>query len=292
MIRRRVYLGLLVVMMGLTPCFAQRWLVPGFEDEGLSEALIDAGAASSDGGSVPPWRAKPGQVITLEGTGIWSLKGLDQAVNLCAVSLTDGTFSDISTVTDLTKLTYVDFRRNAVRDITPLAGLAGLEVLLLDGNRVVDLGPVAGLERLWWLHLADNSLQDIAALAALTGLQRLDLRGNPLNAEAYDTWLPLIEANNPGIELQYDGLIPRADADMDGDVDLDDFTALKNAFGGEGDWRGGDFDGDGEVTLDDFVILKLNYGAPHVPIPEPASLSLLILGTAAVLKRRGRRAGR
>ena len=37
-----------------------------------------------------------------------------------------------------------------------LAGLGGLQVLLLDGNRVADVGalsPLAGLERLRWLWL-------------------------------------------------------------------------------------------------------------------------------------------
>ncbi|NLF31751.1 MAG: hypothetical protein GX591_12785, partial [Planctomycetes bacterium] len=51
------------------------------------------------------------------------------------------------------------------------------------------------------------------------------------------------------------------DADGDGDVDLDDFVILKNAFGGiiEPDLRA-DFDGDGDIDLDDFVILKTNFG--------------------------------
>ena len=52
------------------------------------------------------------------------------------------------------------------------------------------------------------------------------------------------------------------DADGDGDVDLDDFVALKNSFGTSGNatWAMGDFDGDGDVDLDDFVILKTNFG--------------------------------
>ncbi|NLF31079.1 MAG: hypothetical protein GX591_09360 [Planctomycetes bacterium] len=53
------------------------------------------------------------------------------------------------------------------------------------------------------------------------------------------------------------------DADGDGDVDLDDFVAIKNHFGtaGNATWADGDFDGDGDVDLDDFVILKNNFGA-------------------------------
>ncbi|MFW6154634.1 MAG: dockerin type I domain-containing protein [Planctomycetota bacterium] len=52
------------------------------------------------------------------------------------------------------------------------------------------------------------------------------------------------------------------DVDGDGDVDLDDFTALKQNFGTTtGATRAdGDMNGDGAVDLDDFMILKQNYG--------------------------------
>ncbi|NLF30701.1 MAG: hypothetical protein GX591_07415 [Planctomycetes bacterium] len=56
------------------------------------------------------------------------------------------------------------------------------------------------------------------------------------------------------------GLPPalQADLDGDGDVDLDDFVILKNAFG-TGD--AGDCDDDGDTDLDDFVILKNEFGS-------------------------------
>ena len=53
------------------------------------------------------------------------------------------------------------------------------------------------------------------------------------------------------------------DADVDGDVDLDDFVILKTHFGltTGATWGEGDFNADGAVDLDDFVILKNNFGA-------------------------------
>ncbi len=53
------------------------------------------------------------------------------------------------------------------------------------------------------------------------------------------------------------------DADGDGDVDLDDFAALKRNFGkpAGATTAEGDFDGDGDVDLDDFALLKQNFGA-------------------------------
>ncbi|MFW6155458.1 MAG: PEP-CTERM sorting domain-containing protein [Planctomycetota bacterium] len=77
------------------------------------------------------------------------------------------------------------------------------------------------------------------------------------------------------------------DADLDGDVDLDDFVILKRHFGIGGTWGEGDFDGDSDVDLDDFVILKNNFGLHTVP--EPATVTLLAIG-AAVLGRRRRAA--
>jgi len=50
----------------------------------------------------------------------------------------------------------------------------------------------------------------------------------------------------------------QADLDGDGDVDLDDFVILKNAFGVS---DAGDCDDDGDTDLDDFVILKNEFGS-------------------------------
>ena len=54
------------------------------------------------------------------------------------------------------------------------------------------------------------------------------------------------------------------DADLDGDVDLEDFIILKQNYNTGATWREGDFDGDGDVDMDDFILLKQNFGpAPN-----------------------------
>jgi len=70
------------------------------------------------------------------------------------------------------------------------------------------------------------------------------------------------------------------DADLDGDVDLDDFVALKLDFGFGTTWAAGDFDADGDEDLDDFVILKTNFGYPSHVVGAPA-LDLLAETDAA-----------
>jgi len=57
------------------------------------------------------------------------------------------------------------------------------------------------------------------------------------------------------------------DADLEGDVDLDDFVAMKNNWGTGTKWSQGDFDAEGDVDLDDFVIMKNNWGkAASAPV--------------------------
>ncbi|HRK32399.1 MAG TPA: hypothetical protein PLD59_15145 [Tepidisphaeraceae bacterium] len=52
------------------------------------------------------------------------------------------------------------------------------------------------------------------------------------------------------------------DADLDGDVDLDDFSRFDaTGVGNPGDWSDGDFNYTGMLTLDDFSLLSANFGA-------------------------------
>ena len=83
--------------------------------------------------------------------------------------------------------------------------------------------------------------------------------------------------DGPGAVFVYQlGLIP-GDVDMDGAVDLRDFSALKTHFGQAVDARAmGDLTGDLFADLDDFSQLKENFGATaaSATVPEPEALPL------------------
>lgn len=76
------------------------------------------------------------------------------------------------------------------------------------------------------------------------------------------------------------------DSNLDGEINLDDFSSLKQSFGNAGGWANGDFTGDEMIDLADFNLLKSNFGFQGnemaASVPEPGSLCLAISGLAAV----------
>jgi len=91
-------------------------------------------------------------------------------------------------------------------------------------------------------------------------------------------------------------LTPRlanGDIDGDGDVDFADYQILESHFGltGTAAWSDGDFDHDGDVDLLDYQALAADYGTgngpvPSAPIPEPASVAIMLVGACVVVSRR------
>ena len=105
-----------------------------------------------------------------------------------------------------------------------------------------------------------------------------------------------VAVNPSSILLRYTLL---GDANLDGKVDISDFTLLRHSFGmtSHATWDEGDFDYDGKVDINDFLILRAHFGKSltagnlGVPltaalaatmdfqiVPEPASVDLLIAG--------------
>jgi len=84
------------------------------------------------------------------------------------------------------------------------------------------------------------------------------------------------------------------DANVDGTVNLSDFTILKAGFGSAGLWANANFNEDTVVNLSDFTILKAEFGNSHpdklggAAVPDPATMGLVALGALGLLRRRRR----
>ena len=90
---------------------------------------------------------------------------------------------------------------------------------------------------------------------------------------------------------------PPGDANRDGFVDDDDLSLLLSSWAQDAGWGGGDFNGDNTVNDDDLSLLLANWSregsqsgtvGDSAPIPEPATVALLTLASAALLRRRRR----
>ncbi len=111
-------------------------------------------------------------------------------------------------------------------DSPGIVSLKGLEYaknlrwINLHANWVLsDISALAGLTQLETVEFGHNSIKDMSALAGPTRVKFwLKVDANPLNEDAYCIHLPQIQANNVGIELEYDinGNPPRGVAASDG----------------------------------------------------------------------------
>jgi hypothetical protein len=145
------------------------------------------------------------QTLVLRENKIHDISPLAGLLNLETLNLSMNQISDISAVAGLTNLRTLDVHDNrAISNISALSELSYLETLVLRHERISDISVLARLSNLQDVDLFENLISDIAPLSGLMLLDRLDIRGNPLNEEACETYIPLILANNPGVTLRYD----------------------------------------------------------------------------------------
>jgi hypothetical protein len=137
-------------------------------------------------------------------SGAMNLSGLEYALNLLELDLTQNGIWHIDRLSGLVYLRSLNLNNNKISDLSPLSGMGRLEYLNLHQNRLSDISPLAGLSGLKEVYLYDNQISDISPLSGLKALRELVLTGNPLNQEAYRVVIPRIKANNPGVNLLAD----------------------------------------------------------------------------------------
>ena len=140
------------------------------------------------------------QLTTLKAKGrdISDLTGLEYAINLEEIWLSENpatdlsplakctnlirlfgwntNFSELSPLANLTNLEELEIKGGGFRDISSLAKLTNLRVLKFYGPNIADISVVANMKRLKELQFRHNSdLTDISPIAGLTNLVSLDL---------------------------------------------------------------------------------------------------------------------
>jgi len=140
--------------------------------------------------------------LSLPSNPISDLSPLSNLTSLDWLQLGYNQISDISPLSNLTKLEWLSLWHNQISDISPLSSLTNLEWLYVNNNQIVDVSPLSGLTKLRWLFVDNNQISDISALSNLTSLEQLKLFENPLNADAYNIYIPLIQSY--GTNVYYD----------------------------------------------------------------------------------------
>jgi len=116
--------------------------------------------------------------LTLTQNAITNLAPLGGLRNLNELTLTLNQVSDLSPLANATTLTRLTLRANQISDLAPLAGLTNLSHLEVGGNRVKDVSAVAALSQLAILSLEVNRIEDVSPLAGLSRLIGLNLNNN------------------------------------------------------------------------------------------------------------------
>jgi hypothetical protein len=148
-------------------------------------------------------------------------------------------------------------------------------------NRVV-LGPMWQIDRLAYLARGGTSFK-LGGTAAVTGSNgRADIRLQiDEHGELY------IISKSDGMIRYITEAVGKADFNNDGSVDAADFLNWQQHLGQAGALATGDADGDGTVTSADLTFIRQQWSNPTATaIPEPGSVTLLVLGMVGLARRR------
>ncbi|MCH1571190.1 MAG: leucine-rich repeat domain-containing protein, partial [Longimicrobiales bacterium] len=155
------------------------YAVATFADSALDAAIrLEVGLAP---GEVPSCSEAASYTALMDvGGGISSLVGLQNLRGLNRLELRESSIADISPLAGMGELAVLILASNQVTDLSPLSEIPSLFAVDVDDNRVTDLQPLSGLTNLTNLEVARNSISDLSPLSGLTGLRSLRAEGNSI----------------------------------------------------------------------------------------------------------------
>ena len=119
--------------------------------------------------------------LTLRNCGLSTTAGLEKAVNLISLDLSENTIRNISALSACTGLQILDLHSNALIELDALSGLTRLSQLDISYNTIASTAKLSSLTELKQLNLSHNAITDISPIGNLTALQSLSLGYNQLS---------------------------------------------------------------------------------------------------------------
>ncbi len=178
-------------------------------------AVLEDSLGLSSGDSITASSLAKLIVLEAPDLGIVDLTGLEHATGLTRLDLGPGAITrDPWTNTNGDPWTNT----NAVSDLSPLSGLTGLTWLDLAGNSVEDVTPLSGLVNLRSLNVEVNRISDLRSLSGLTRLRELHMGYNLIPTLELDDWLPRTGTGTLWIYPIFAGpnLWPKLDSSLNG----------------------------------------------------------------------------
>ena len=142
--------------------------------------------------------------LLLTGNNITDISALSGLTNMMTLWLGGNDISDISALSNMTIMIQLLLYSNDINDISALSNMTNMTQLWLAGNNISDISVLSSIVKLQNIDLLSNNISDLSALTGLMNLTYMRLSSNPLDQLAYCVYLPLIQDNNPGINLTYD----------------------------------------------------------------------------------------
>ena len=188
---------------------------------------LEALKSVQGGASVQPL---PQDKVTIGG------KAMDASITSLVLNGTRLKAEDQQAIASLLRMESLGLSECGLSDISFLSGLTGLTFLQISDNAVKDLSPISGMKNLKTLYIDYNPIEDLTPLYGLSALRTLSMKGIEVRPEALDALraaLPYCsvyadEAEDADREIRIGGRSFRSDATelTLGGLGLNDISAL------------------------------------------------------------------
>ncbi|UNP82202.1 leucine-rich repeat domain-containing protein [Bacillus mycoides] len=124
------------------------------------------------------------QIKTLSiysGEGINEIAGLEYMTNLEKLTLRESNVTDISVISGLRHLKYLDLSSSPIESIQPVSKLENLDMLFLRDNKIADFTPLSQMKKIKILDLIGNNIKDLTPLFTVLSLEEVYLANNQIS---------------------------------------------------------------------------------------------------------------